>query len=155
MSTVVVITPVIIANWPVITAAVTAAVGSMGFALASSGEAEARVAAKAKSKTREEIEVDDAEILQAAAGTDEELVVEREGLRATFRRDARGALRVCMEGTGYTKSELRRIGQEIVQRVTQQYVYHRVVSELKERKMTIVDEEVAEDRTVKIRVRNW
>ena len=34
MSTVVVLTPVIIANWPVITAAVAAAVGSMGFAVA-------------------------------------------------------------------------------------------------------------------------
>lgn len=152
MSTVVLITPVIIANWPMIAAAVTAAVGTMGFAVARNAASQANMAG---TKTREEIEVEDAEILQQAAGTDEELVVEREGLRAIFRRDARGALRVCMEGDGYSKAELRRIGEELVGRVTQQYVYHRVVSELKARKMTIVDEEVAEDRTVKIRVRNW
>jgi hypothetical protein len=30
-----------------------------------------------------------------------------------------------------------------------------MVTELKERKMSIVDEEVGEDRTIKIRVRNW
>ena len=125
----------------------------MGFAVARTSESQGRTAAE--TKTREEIEVDDAEILQQAGGTEEELVVEREGVRAVFRRDARGALRVCMEGEGCSKAELRRIGEELVGRVTQQYVYHRVVSELKDRKMTIVDEEVAEDRSVKIRVRNW
>jgi predicted phosphoribosyltransferase len=60
-----------------------------------------------------------------------------------------------MEGTNQSRSELRRLGQELIDRVTQQYVYHRVVTELKARNMTIVDEEVAEDRTVKIRVRSW
>jgi hypothetical protein len=82
------------------------------------------------------------------------MVVEKDGVRAVFSRGARGALRVCMEGEGYSKAELRRIGEELIGRVTQQYVYHRLVTELKERNMTIVDEEMAEDRTVKIRVRN-
>ncbi len=149
MSSVVVVAPIIIANWPAIAAAVTAAVGTMGFALARQGDAEEAAT------TREEIEVEDSEILETAAGTDRELVVEREGLRAVFRRDARGPLRVCMEGSGYSKAQMRQIGQELIDRVTQQYVYHRVVTELKNRKMNIVDEEVAEDRTVKIRVRNW
>ena len=105
--------------------------------------------------TREEIEVDNSEILANAAGRSEEIVVEREGLRAVFTRDGRGALRVCMEGKGYSKAELRKIGQELVDRVTQQYVYHRVMTEMKQRNMHVVSEEVAEDRTVKIRVRNW
>ena len=68
---------------------------------------------------------------------------------------AAAALRVCMEGKGHSKAELRRIGQELVDRVTQQYVYHRVMTEMKQRNMHVVSEEVAEDRTVKIRVRNW
>ena len=67
----------------------------------------------------------------------------------------RGGLRVCMEGTGVSRKELREIGQELIERVTQQYVYHRIVTELKARHMTIVDEELAEDRTVRIRVRSW
>lgn len=153
MSSVVVITPIIIANWPAIAAAVTAAMGTMGFATARAAESDLHAAAH--TATREDIELDDSEILPDAAGTNEELVVEREGVRATFSRDARGTLRVCMEGVGYSKDELRRIGEELVGRVTQQYVYHRVVTELKERNMTIVNEEVTEDRSVKIRVRNW
>ncbi len=105
-------------------------------------------------KSKTEIEVENSEILKGAAGTNEEIVVEKEGIRAVFTRDARGSLRVCMEGTGYTKGQLRHIGQELIDRVTQQYVYHRVVSGLKQHNMTIVDEAVKQDRTVKIRIRN-
>ena len=152
MSTVVVLAPIIIANWPMIAAAVGAAVGTMGFAMVRKEEA---VTQRAATKNREEIEVENSEILPSALGAEEEIVVEREGLRAIFSRDARGALRVCLEGTGQSRSELRRLGQELIDRVTQQYVYHRVVTELKSRNMTIVDEEVTEDRTVKIHVRSW
>lgn len=150
MSTVLVLTPIIIANWPAITAIVSAAVGTMGFS-AVQGIQQSKVAGT----TREEIEVDNSEILENAGGRGEEIVVEREGLRAVFTRDGRGALRVCMEGHGYTKADLRKIGQELVDRVTQQYVYHRVITEMKQRNMHVVSEEVTEDRTVKIRVRNW
>ena len=150
MSTVLVLTPIIIANWPAITAVVSAAVGTLGFS-AVQGIEKAKVAGT----TREEIEVDNSEILENAGGRNEEIVVEREGLRAVFTRDDRGALRVCMEGKGYSKADLRKIGQELVDRVTQQYVYHRVITEMKQRNMHVVSEEVAEDRTVKIRVRNW
>ena len=152
MSTVMVITPILIANWPAITAAVTAAVGAMGFA--SLQDAESQMAAGV-STNREEIEVEDSEILQGTAGMNESIVVMRDGIRATFSRDARGALRLCLEGGGLSKSELRKLGDELIGRVTQQYAYHRIVTELKQRNMTIVDEQVTADQTVKIRVRNW
>jgi hypothetical protein len=150
MSTVIVITPIVIANWPVITAAITAAVGSMGFTLAKATSTQQL----ADVVNRAEIEVENSEILQDAAGTSQEMVVEKDGVRAVFSRDARGALRVCMEGKGYSKAQLKKLGEEIMGRVTQQYVYHRIVTELKQRNMAVVDEQVAEDRTVKIRVRN-
>src|SRR5437660_1096616 len=121
MSSVIVLTPLIIAGWPAITAAVTAALGTMGYALAKDAGANRRV--RGSSKTRADIEVEESEILEGTAGTGEELVVEKQGIRAVFSRDARGALRVCMEGEGYSKSELRQIGEELIGRVTQQYVY--------------------------------
>lgn len=153
MSTVMVITPILIANWPAITAAVAAAVGAMGFASIQEGEITSGISST--TRNREEIEVEDSEILEAAAGTGEEIVVERDGVRATFSRDARGALRVCMEGGGLSKAQLRKLGNELIGRVTQQYAYHRIVTELKQKNMTIVDEQVTKDQTVKIRVRNW
>jgi hypothetical protein len=153
MSTVMVITPIIIANWPAITAAVAAAVGSMGFAAAQ--EAHAWDRERVTSGSREEIEVEDSDVLEAAAGTAEQLVMERDGVRATFSRDARGALKLCLEGGNLSKTQLHKLGEELIGHVTQQYAYHRIVTELKERNMTIVDEQVTKDQTVKIRVRNW
>ena len=76
-------------------------------------------------------------------------------LALCHKNDARGALKVCMEGQGKSKAELRKLGQELVGRVTQQSAYHRIVTELKQRNMAIVDEQVTADQTVKIRVRNW
>jgi hypothetical protein len=151
MSTVLVITPIVISSWPVITAAVSAAIGSLGFAAVE----EVRTQSDVGELTREEIELEESEILEEGAGTGDQIVVERDGIRATFSRDARGALRVCMEGRGQSKAELRRIGEELIGGVTQQYAYHKLVTELKQRKMTIVDEQMTEDRSVKIRVRNW
>jgi hypothetical protein len=149
MSTVIVVAPLIIAGWPVITSAVAAAVGAMGFSIVSA-RAEPRISEE-EEKTREVIDVEDSEILAESAA--QEIVVERDGVRAVFSRDARGALKLCMEGHGHSKGDLRRIGEELLGRVTQQYAYHRIVSELKEHGMCVVDEQVSADRTVKIRVR--
>ena len=153
MSTVLVVTPILIASWPAVSAAVTAAVATMGFTIAH--DAVSGSSSTHSQSAREEIDVEDSEILQDAVGTDAEIVVERDGIRATFSRDARGGLRLCMEGKGMSKSQLRELGEELLGRVTQQYAYHRIVTELKERNMTIVDEQMTEEQSVKIRVRNW
>lgn len=148
MSAVVVVTPIIIGSWPVITAAVTAAISSMGFIAVSATE---RVDARISAKNRTEIEVEDSDVFQE--GLNQEIVVERDGVRAVFSRDARGALKLCMEGEHLSKSQLRQLGEELLGRVTQQFVYHKLVSELGERHMNIVEESVGEDRTIRIRVR--
>lgn len=148
MSTVIVVAPLIIAGWPVITSAVAAAVGAMGFSIVN---ARAEPRTRTDEKTREVIDVEDSEILAESAA--QEIVVERDGIRVVFSRDARGALKLCMEGHGHSKRDLRRIGEELLGRVTQQYAYHRIVTELKEHGMCVVDEQVSADRTVKIRVR--
>jgi hypothetical protein len=154
MSSVIVVAPIIMASWPAITAAVTAAVGSMGFAIATEGLEVPK--AKVEEPTRAEIEVEESEIMQEGVGTRQQVGAERDGVKATFTRDARGGLKLCMEDKNHrlSKSELKKMGQDLLGRVTQQYVYHKLVSELKERNMTIVDEEVAADRTVKLRIRN-
>jgi len=151
MSSVIVLAPLIVGGWPVISAAVTAAIGTMGFSVATAAAAQRRES----SVNRAEIEVENSEILASQGGLEQSIVVERGGIRATFSRDARGALKVCMEGESVSKAELQRVGEELLGAVTQQYAYHRIVSELKNRNMVVVDEEVLADRSVKIRVRNF
>jgi hypothetical protein len=126
----------------------------MGFSVVTGAAAKLPVVPTTKIRNRAEIEVEDSEVLSETASVSGEMVVERDGVRAIFSRDSRGALKLCVEGDGHSKSELKRIGEELLGRVTQQYVYHRVVTELQERNMTIVDEQVGADHTVKIRVRN-
>jgi hypothetical protein len=152
MSTVLVVTPLIVAGWPVLTAAVSAAVGTLGFAVALSESTSRRQ--KLDASSRAEIDIEESEILAGTGGSGEEMVVERDGVRAVFSRDARGALRLCLEGHALSKAELEQLGEELIGRVTQQYAYHRVISELKERQMTIVDERVGEDQSITIRVRH-
>ena len=152
MSSSIVIAPLVVAGWPIISAAVTAAVASMGFNIVAAG-ASSVVPVQPKAKTKVDIELEESEILDSSVAG-EQIVVEKEGIRAVFSRDERGALKLCVEGDSYSKSDLKRIGQELIDRVTQQFVYHRIVTELKQRNMSIVDEEVSADRTVKIRVRN-
>ncbi len=154
MSTVLVVTPILIANWPVITAAITAAVAASGFTMVQ--EVSSGVSATvANGMTREIIEVEESEVMGVSVGTGERMVVERDGIRATFSRDPRGSLQICMEGRGVSKAELRALGEELLGKVTQQYAYHRIVTELKGRNMTIVNEEMTDQQSVKIRVRNW
>jgi len=133
-------------------AAITAAVGTMGFAAAQNKGP--RVRQIADSAVRAEIEVEDCEILAGSAGTGEQMVVEREGIRAIFSRDARGALKLCVEGHGHSKAHLKQVGEALVGRVTQQYAYHRLMSELKERGLTIVEDRMDQDQAIHIRVRN-
>src|SRR6266566_3847490 len=97
MSSVIVVAPIIMASWPAITAAVTAAVGSMGFAVAAEGAEMTKAKAKAEEPTRAEIEVEDSEIMHEGVGTRQQVGAEREGIRAIFTRDARGGLKLCME----------------------------------------------------------
>lgn len=153
MSTVLVVAPIVVANWSVITAAVSAAIATTGFTAIQNSVTDLR--SPGKTKTRETIEVDNSEVLNDSFGTDESIIVQRDGITATFKRDSSGALQLCMEGKHVTKSQLRAIGEELLGRVTQQYAYHRIVSELKNRGLTIVHEDMTESESVKIRVRNW
>jgi hypothetical protein len=152
MSTVLVVTPLIVASWPLMSAAISAAIGTMGFAAVQ--DQGPRVREIAGSKTRTEIELEDSEILAGSGATGGEMVVERDGIRAVFSRDARGALKLCVEGSGQSKAELKRIGESLVGRVTQQYAYHRLMTELQDRRMTILEERVGNDQAIHIRVRS-
>src|SRR5262245_46139529 len=112
MSSVVVVTPLIIANWSVISSAVIAAAGTLGFTRASE-VGRNRGLLLGSGITREEIEVENSEVLADAAGTAETMVIEKDGIKATFSRDHRGALKVCMEGAGYSKAQLREYGETL------------------------------------------
>ena len=160
MSTVLIVAPLVVTSWPLITAAITASVSALGYAVAADGvqtinECNAEFQAdRTNQRVREEITLENSEILADARNRGETLSVEKGNIKATFHRDVRGSLRLTIDAVGLTKAEIRKIGDELIGRVTQQYAYNRLVTEMKERGMEIVEETIEEDDTVKIRVRN-
>ena len=49
--------------------------------------------------------------------------------------------------------QVRKLGEELIGRVTQQFVYHKLMTEMQNRHMSVIEEEVTEDRTIRIRLR--
>jgi hypothetical protein len=153
MSAVAVITPLVIANWPVIAAAVTAAVSSLGFTTAQA-TATAGVGVKASGRTKVEVEIEESEVVEGMGGRQELNVRRADGVTAKITRDDQGRLKVCVEGDHLSKAALREIGEEIVGRITQQYVYNKLMTDLQNKNVSVVDQEVLQDQTIKIRIRS-
>jgi len=161
MSTILIVAPIVVTNWPIITGIIVSATVTVGYAVVADSVQtmdeccdEEYQEDHALQRVREEITLENSEILADARNRGEVLTVEKGNIKATFHRDVHGTLRLTIEAVGLSKEQLRKIGDELIGRVTQQYAYHRLVTEMKERGMEIVEETVEEDDTVKIRVRN-
>jgi hypothetical protein len=153
MSAVCVITPIVIAAWPAIAAAVTSVAASMGFSIVAQTEAQTRQTSRKKSQRSVEAEVPNSEVVAEGLSQDQTMVIERQGLRIEFGRNANGACTVCASGEAHTDNELRKIAQEVAGRVVQQFAYHKLMTELKNRNYQIVQEQVLEDQSIRVRVR--
>lgn len=141
-----VLIPAVPALWPVVAAAAAAAASAMGFAAAKSG-------GKVQAQAEVELCVQNAEAVTGEMAAGEALVFVREGVQASFARDAAGKLAVRVAGEGKSEAELRAIGQRMADGLVQQYAYHRLVTELKQRRFNVVDEDVDADGTVRLHVR--
>jgi hypothetical protein len=150
MSCVIVLTPVVIAAWPVLAAAVAAAATSAGFRVTK----QAAVAAAARATSKVELEVENADVVEDTLRAGQSIVVERDGVRVTFSRDERGRMKTCVEGS-LPKAELRAIGEDLSGRVVQQYVYRRLQDELGKRGFTTLAEEKGPDESIRVHVRRF
>ncbi len=158
MSAVSILTPVVVAAWPVFTAAVAAAATSMGYTvLADTANKLGEIKTKAASKAAKQVElqVANTELVTGQLGRDQQISVTRGGVTETFSRDARGHAKLCVTGMGQTEEALRALGEELSQRVVQQYVYQRLIDECRARQFIIVEEEVEANKSIRLKVRHW
>ena len=102
-----------------------------------------------------ELEIANSELVTGQLGRQQQIVVTRGGVSVTFSRDARGHAKICVEGGGQTDEALRALGEELSQRVVQQYVYRRVIDELRAHQFLVVEEEVEADRSIRLKLRRW
>jgi hypothetical protein len=153
MSCVCVLTPIVIGSWPTIAAAVTSVASAMGYSIVSA-TGSSGVQERQPGSRRIETEVPNSDVVEENLRAGEAIVVEKDGLRIEFGRNARGACSVCVSGEGYSKAQMEKIGQEVAGRVVQQFAYHKLMTELKKRNYHIVEEKVTEDQSIRVRVRS-
>jgi len=149
MSTVCVLTPIVIGSWPAIASAVTGAAAAMGFTILAPHNIEAKATARRKVAS----EIPHSEVVDEMFDRGQKIRIQRDDVIVEFGRDERGACTVCVSGEKHSKTELEQIGQEVVGRFVQQFAYHKLMTELKNRKYRIVEESVERDESIQVRVR--
>ncbi len=155
MSCVCVLTPVVIAAWPAFSAAVVSAAVSLGYSVVEEVATTQKAERAVTAPKRINLEIEQSEIVTGQLGRDKKISVVRDGIVVTFSRDARGRASLCVEGQGHSEATLRATGEELSQRVVQKYVYDRLMTEMKKREFHVVEEEVTEDNSIRIKVRRW
>ena len=149
MSAVCVLPQLVISAWPAIAAAITGAAAAMGFSAAQAG-------AKAEEETHErsvETEIENSEVVAEGMARGERMILHKGAIRIEFGCDERARCTVCVTGEGHSDRELRKIGEEVAGRVVQQFTYHKLLSELKNRNYQVADEQVLADQSIKLRIR--
>lgn len=156
MSVVFVVAPVVACSWPIISAAVIAASAGLGYKAIQKAEADlaagqqSNIAPQARSV---QLVMQDSQIVADTLMRGESFAVQRDDVQATFRVDGRGQCSVHVSGEGKTDQELQTIGEELMDRVRQQFAYATVMAELSERGFQVVDQEVETNQSIRIRVR--
>jgi predicted naringenin-chalcone synthase len=149
MSAVILLAPVIIASWPVLASAVVAAAAAAGFRVVKEKEPQKKAALQSV-----QLSMENSEVVADSMSPDQQIVVERQGVRVIFSRDARGQFRTCVEGD-VDKDRLREIGEELSGQVIQQYVYRRLSQELGQSGFSTVGEERTPDGSIRLHVRRY
>ena len=150
MSAVCVLTPLVITSWPVLASAIAGAAASMGFSIRpSASDEEARTLRKKGVET----EIENSEIIGEEMGRGKKIVITKGDITIELGQDERGVCTVCVSGSRHSDADLRAIGEAVAGRVVQQFAYHKLMTELKKRDYSVVEEEVLADQSVRVRVR--
>lgn len=159
MSVCFMVLPMMVMAWPLMAAAASTGASGLGYKVVSELEGEAQLLFDRGTAPRKEgsveVVMENSEVLSSAMNRGESLTVERNGIRATFRRDGRGHCTVHLTGEGHSNEQLRAAGEELMDRVRQQYAYARVMEELESRGFDVVREQVEADQSIRVSVRRW
>lgn len=155
MGAVLILAPVIVSSWPAIAAAAAGAAAALGLTLGQVAQEALQEENVQETEENVELELADSEVLAEQLATDQTLVLTKGSVKITVERDARGRCKVCASGTGHTKAELEQMAQQFTEKLTQCFIYDKVVKELKTKSFQVVNEEVMQDESIRIHVRRW
>ena len=152
MSVCFIVVPAAVAvGWPVLTGVISAACAAMGFHGVQATSQQGATPLVAEREQGVEFELAAARAQELGS---ESLTLSDGEVKAVFYRDERGQCKLHVGGKK-SEPELIEIGRTLLQRVRQQLTYQRVMDELKQKGYTVVEEQVASDQSIRLRVRSW
>jgi hypothetical protein len=154
MGAVLILTPVIISAWPVFAAAMASAAASLGYSTAK-GLANLESGESVSTKTGLAIDIPNSKVLTDQLGLAEKLSFTRDGVTITISRDDRGKASLHVNGIGQSEEDLRRLGEEMSQRLVRDYVYQQIKHEMQSRNFVMVEETEDETNAIHMTVRHW
>jgi hypothetical protein len=152
LSVVFIVAPAVVVGWPVLTGAIAAAAGALGYKALNAGN---RISEEESAESWVDIPMEGSQVVAEAMSRGSEFVITKGDVTATFRRAADGRCTVHVAGGNKSEAELSAIGKELLGRVTQQYAYNKTITELKKQGFTVTHEEVAADQTIRINVSKY
>ncbi len=152
MSSICILAPVVVTAWPIFSAAVVSAAATLGYTCVAGDNDKQETKEKSNSVN---LELDNSQIISERLSRDERITVTKNGVCVTFYKDARNKTSICVTGEGYTEEYLRKSGEELSQRVIQDYVHQKIKNQLSQLQGVVVDESVDEDNSIRIKVRIW
>lgn len=152
MSAVCVLTPIVISSWPAISTAILGVASTMGYTVVTTEKKQKKLFAPKQNSI--ELQMENSEVLEESFGSGEKMIIEKDGVQVEFSRTPKGTCSICVTGEKQSKAKLKEIGEEISGRVIQQFAYHKLMTELKDRGYAIVDESVSADQSIQVRVRS-
>ena len=155
MSTVLILAPVIISNWPAIAVAAAGAASALGFTIRQTAQEALKREEQTETEQNVELELADSQVLAQGLATDQKIVLTKGSTQITVERDARGRCKVCASGKGQSKAQLKQAAEEFTQKLTQCFIYDKVMKQLKSKNFQVVDEQAMQDESIRIHVRRW
>lgn len=135
---------------PIVVSAVGSAAGVLGYTAV-----KGRTAARVSAGIEVEVDVAATETLAEHVAAGQTMVFQRDDVTLTVVRDERGKLTVKAHSDNRSEEELREVAGEFCNRVAQQYAYHTLMGELQQRGFNVVEQQVEEDGTVRVKVRTY
>jgi hypothetical protein len=149
MSVVFVVIPAVMGGWPLISAAAAAAAASLGGKLIPK-----EVAGEIFRPQEVDLPVDGEVEGSIGEGEREEIFLQQEDVFYRLYRTEEGELRLHVDSLKRSKSELQRLGEQMLGRIRQQLAYHKLVTELKKEGFDVV-EEALEGGEIRLKVRRF
>lgn len=153
MSAFFIVTPILTnVAWPVLSSVIVSVMANIGY---SAVKGKSRAATEVKAREEVELDLKNASAIGETLGEEEELVMTKGNITITFRKDINGKCKIKVCAEGKSKEELKKIGTEVSNQIIQTYIRQKVLTELKQKGFSIVQEEKDENGTIKLRVRKW